>query len=174
MKKAGIVTLIAIVLTLITIKLTAQTVPATKINVRSTMQPTEEAVKNLKPYPVKLDSLERYVIYLEEKENEDEYQVEIIAGRHLEMDCNNQRLLGQFEEETVKGWGYTYHVFETEGHITSTLMMCPGPKTMKFIAAPSEMVRYNSRLPIVVYLPKDYELKYKIWSAGEALLGEKR
>ncbi len=29
------------------------------------------------------------------------------------------------------------------------------------------LLRYNSKLPIVVYAPKDVEVRYRIWSASE-------
>ncbi|KAF1019879.1 MAG: Ecotin [Pseudomonas sp.] len=28
------------------------------------------------------------------------------------------------------------------------------------------LLRYNSKLPIVVYVPKDVEVRYRIWSAS--------
>ncbi|WP_281181174.1 ecotin family protein [Candidatus Arsenophonus triatominarum] len=31
------------------------------------------------------------------------------------------------------------------------------------------MVRYNSKLPIVVYVPNDMAVKYRVWSAPEEL-----
>lgn len=173
MKKATLITFVTAVIIMFSVNMNAQ-IAATKINVRNTMKPTEEAVKNLKPYPEAIDSLERYVIYVEQRENEDLFEVELIPGKMLEVDCNNHRLIGELKEETVQGWGYNYHVYETEGHVASTMMMCHQPKTMKFVTGGSEMVRYNSRLPIVVYLPKGMDLKFKIWSAGEELSAEKK
>lgn len=133
---------------------------------------TEEAIKNLKAYDkVQLEGMERYVIYLDKKADESQFSIELIAGKTMEVDCNIYRLLGKFEEKTVEGWGYNYYVFETEGQAVSTLMAClDGKKTEKFIT-PGEglKVRYNSRLPIVVYLPKGYGLKYKVWAAGESI-----
>ncbi|HFK7189105.1 TPA: ecotin family protein, partial [Serratia odorifera] len=29
--------------------------------------------------------------------------------------------------------------------------------------------RYNSRLPIVVYVPQDVEVKYRVWQAAETV-----
>lgn len=131
---------------------------------------TDEAIKNLKAYDkVQLDSMDRFVIYVDQKADESLFSVELIAGKTMEVDCNRHRLMGEFVQETVDGWGYNYYVFETEGHVASTMMACPdGKKTEKLITTAEGLdVRYNSRLPIVVYLPKGYELKYKIWSAGE-------
>lgn len=137
------------------------------LNMSAQMNPTKEAMDNLKPYPEAIDSLERYVIYLDQQADESLFDIELIAGKTMEVDCNRHRLMGQFSQETVEGWGYNYYVFETEGQVMSTMMMCPAPKTMKFVSGESLSVRYNSRLPLVVYLPKGYELKYKVWTAGE-------
>lgn len=144
------------------------------INMSAQVKPTEEALKNLKPYPEQLDSLERYVIYVDQQADESLFEVELIAGKKMEVDCNRHRLMGRFHEDVVDGWGYNYYVFETEGQVISTMMMCPAPKTEKFIQGESLTVRYNSRLPLVVYLPKGYELKYKIWTAGEEQSAEKQ
>lgn len=138
------------------------------LNMTAQNKGTQEAIDNLKPYPEAIDSLVRHVIFLEPQADESLFEIEIIAGKTLKVDCNRHRLIGNFKEETVQGWGYNYYVFSTENHIASTMMMCPdGVKTDKFISGESMSVRYNSRLPIVVYLPKDCELKYRIWTAGE-------
>jgi ecotin len=44
------------------------------------------------------------------------------------------------------------------------------PKVNRFITLGGEpfLIRYNSRLPIVVYVPKDVEVRYRIWSADSA------
>jgi ecotin len=51
------------------------------------------------------------------------------------------------------------------------MMACPdNTKRQEFVAAhlgDAAMQRYNSRLPIVVYVPKDVEVRYRIWSASE-------
>ena len=129
-----------------------------------------EARANLKPYPLTVDSLVRYVVILEPKADEDLYKVELFAGKLMEVDCNRQRLIGQFAEEDVQGWGYPYYTFESDGQVISTMMACFEPKQTKFVTGESMMIRYNSRLPIVVYLPKDLNLEYRIWSTTESVL----
>ena len=32
------------------------------------------------------------------------------------------------------------------------------------------LLRYNSKLPLVVYLPAGYEARYRIWAASEEML----
>lgn len=134
-----------------------------------TAKVTEEAINNLKPFPEKIGDMERQVIFLEQRADESLFMIEIIAGIYKEADCNRHTLAGQFKENVLEGWGYNYYVFETNGQIASTRMMCHEPETIKFIAGQGEILRYNSRMPLVVYLPKDIMLKYRVWSAGQML-----
>ena len=42
------------------------------------------------------------------------------------------------------------------------------PKVPRFITLGGEpyLIRYNSLLPVVVYVPKGVEVRYRIWSAA--------
>ena len=55
----------------------------------------------------------------------------------------------------------------------STLMAWPdGKKEQKFITAylgDDGMLRYNSKLPIVVYTPENVDVKYRIWKAEDKI-----
>lgn len=49
-------------------------------------------------------------------------------------------------------------------------MACPDGKSKKaFVPVVGDgfMLRYNSKLPIVLYVPKDVEVRYRIWSASD-------
>ncbi|WP_195767734.1 ecotin, partial [Klebsiella pneumoniae] len=71
------------------------------------------------------------------------------------------------------GWGYDYYVFEKLSGPVSTMMACPdGKKEKKFVTAglgDDGMLRYNSKLPIVVYTPSNVDVKYRIWRADETI-----
>jgi ecotin len=43
------------------------------------------------------------------------------------------------------------------------------PKLKRFVRIDGDpyLLRYNSRLPIVVYVPEGVEVRYQIWSAGK-------
>jgi ecotin len=41
------------------------------------------------------------------------------------------------------------------------------PKVKAFVTAAPLHIRYNSRLPIVVYAPSGFQIRYRIWSASE-------
>ncbi|MEN1785141.1 MAG: ecotin family protein, partial [Bacteroidota bacterium] len=107
----------------------------------------------------------RHIIQIPINSNEQDKKVEIYISKVLEVDCNAHSLLGTIKSESVSGWGYKYYTFETNGHTRSTLMGCPdGSLTKKKVYSISELVRYNSKLPIVVYTPSGYEVHYKIWN----------
>ncbi|ERI50362.1 serine protease inhibitor ecotin [Pseudomonas sp. NPDC077649] len=125
----------------------------------------------LKPYPTAADGYARHVIELPAQANEAEHKVELIAGKTLEVDCNQQRLGGQWQEKTVEGWGYNYYQLGQVGPAVSTLMACPdGSRKQAFVQVGGEpmLVRYNSKLPLVIYAPADVEVRYRVWSAAAA------
>ncbi|MFT0212075.1 serine protease inhibitor ecotin [Pseudomonas sp. F1_0610] len=125
---------------------------------------------DLKAFPQAQNGMLRHVIRLTPQTNENLFKVEIIPGKTIEKDCNNTFFMGDIEEETVKGWGYTYYVVEDIKGPASTMMACPdNTKTKAFVPVATDdgLVRYNSKLPLVIYAPKDVEVRYRIWQAAE-------
>ncbi len=123
----------------------------------------------LKAYPEATAGQKRHVLVLPAEANEDELKVEIIVGQTKTIDCNHQLLGGSLEERTVQGWGYNYYAIDRVGPGASTLMGCPpGSEREAFVTLPEQtIVRYNSKLPVVVYTPADVEVRYRFWRAGE-------
>lgn len=124
--------------------------------------------ETLKPYPAASAGYNRHVIELPAQADEAEHKVELIAGKTLEVDCNQQRLGGQWQEKTVEGWGYNYYELGQVGPAMSTLMACPdNSRKQAFVQVGGEplLVRYNSKLPLVIYAPAEVEVRYRIWSA---------
>ena len=123
---------------------------------------------DIKMFPLAEEGMEQKVIRLEPKENEEDFMVEVMIGKKSKVDtCNRYFLGGNLEENNLDGWGYNYYTFSTNGMIGGTLMGCMDNKQVeKVVYAPSEKVRYNSKLPIVIYAPKDYQVDYRIWSAS--------
>lgn len=133
-----------------------------------------EAAAQLKYYPETMEGYDRYVIYLPKHENEDLLRLEVIPGIMKEVDCNTHWLIGDFESKEVEGMGYDFMVFKSNGDVASTRMACPDDKlTEKFVAATGHFGRYNSQLPLVVFVPKGIEVKYKTWKAGNTKTAEK-
>ena len=79
------------------------------------------------------------------------------------------RLGNTIERRVLQGLGYTYYEVVGKGETFGTLMAPPegAPMVEQFVTAPPLLVRYNSRLPIVVYAPTDYQVRYRIWQASE-------
>lgn len=119
-------------------------------------------------FPAASAGFTKQIITLPVAKNEDNLKVEIFVGKTIEVDCNRYFLSGTIKEQNLEGWGYTFYKVESNGAIGGTKMMCPDEKkTMKFVNMQTLLIRYNSKLPVVVYVPDGMELKYRIWKAGK-------
>lgn len=138
--------------------------------VNSTAFAAEQAP--LKAFPPANEGIQRFVITLPHKERgeEEAFKVELIAGRVMLTDGVNQVRLGtNIEPKPLKGWGYTYYEVSGSDIGISTLMAPPegAPKVNTFVTGSAMLIRYNSRLPIVVYAPDGYDIRYRIFQAPE-------
>lgn len=128
------------------------------------------AAEPLKPYPAAEEGMTRHVLELTARDDEDSAKVEIIVGKTVMTDGVNRHFFGgKLETRTVEGWGYSYHILPKLGPMAGTLMAAPpgAPKKETFVRLGGEpfLVRYNSKLPVVVYVPEGCEVRYRIWSA---------
>lgn len=132
----------------------------------------------LKPFPEAAEGQVRYVIQLQARPDESSHQAELLVGKTIEVDCNRYSFMGRLERETVQGWGYDYYRATGLGPPAGTRMACPGqPPRSVFVALGGgpHWVRYNSALPVVVYVPEGFQVRYRLWSAaGPALEAEPR
>jgi ecotin len=133
-------------------------------------EPTEEAQKNLKAFPAPEQGMTRHVIYLPKEPDESLLKVELVLGKTVVIDEQNRYFFGgKIEEDSIQGWGFTRYVLPKLGPMAGTLMAVPpdAPKIERFITLGGEpkLLRYNSRLPLVVYVPEDVEVLYRIWRA---------
>jgi ecotin len=95
-------------------------------------------------------------------------RIEIIPGKTIMADCNRYSLMGNLDEKVVEGWGYPYYEFFSDGQMISTKMACPDyPLEERFIPGESKMVAHNPKLPLVIYVPLPFEVRYRIWRANE-------
>lgn len=130
-----------------------------------------DSLDKVAPYPEAKKDQVRHVIELDKKDNESNYQVELIIGKTLKVDCNHQWFGAEVDEKDLQGWGYSYYVVSDLQGPMSTLMGCAdNTKKDAFVQAnmgSDAFVRYNSKLPIVVYAPKGVDVKYRIWAAED-------
>lgn len=126
------------------------------------------------PYPQAQVGMTRQVISLPPQDDEEALRVELLIGKTLQVDCNRQRLMGQLASHTLPGWGYDYLVLDKISGPVGTLMACPDaqrhPAFVTLSLGDQALQRYNSQLPLVIYVPQDVQVKYRIWQAQPALL----
>jgi len=95
--------------------------------------------------------------------------VELIVGKEMTVDCNGPRLQGRIRQESVKGWGYPIVRVSDVAIGPSTLMACPpdrGPRQAFVpIGGKPFVVPYNASLPIVLYAPRDLQVRWRLWKA---------
>ena len=127
--------------------------------------------KDLEPWPAANEGQERFVIRLPKLEDETGAKVELIVGKTVEVDPVNRFFFGgRLETETIQGWGYFFHRLDALGPMAGTRMGVPPgtPNEKKFISLGGDpfLVRYNSKLPLVIYAPEGCEVRYRLWKAG--------
>lgn len=120
-------------------------------------------------YPKPEKGYKQMLIEVPHSENDSKKKIEFSVGKMMEVDgCNNFGLQGTLEKKDLEGWGYSYYIFKTEGHVVSTQMGCgEQPNRYLFVAAQPELTNYNGRLPIVVYVPEEYDIQFKIYKAED-------
>jgi ecotin len=125
-----------------------------------------EATRNLeKAFPAAEAGMVRHAILLPPKKNEADFKVELIVGKKTTVDSANAAFYsGKIEEVNIQGWGYTRYVVKNLGNIGQTLIGGGMPEE-RFVSLRPILVRYNSRLPIAVYVPNGAEVRYRLWSA---------
>lgn len=120
-------------------------------------------------WPKAEDGYKKIIIQLPKIQDENLHKVELIPEKTIKVDCNHIMINGTIETKPLTGWGYEYYVLNQIGQPASTMMACNPPTlSNKTIAIQTNLpfLRYNSKLPIVVYIPKNIHLSYRIWSAG--------
>ncbi len=142
----------------------AQTQNVKKQNVKTTH--TNQKPMDISMFPkAKKDEIQ-HIVELSPLSEEKNFKVELFVCKKMKTDCNLHSLQGSWTKKNLEGWGYDYYIFETNGEILSTLMACPDTSlTIKEIKSENQLLGYNSKLPIIIYTPKNYKVKYKLWEA---------
>ena len=134
---------------------------------------------DLKPYPAPAPGERRWVIQLSGllppspdpalSANPADWRVELIAGRNLELDCNQVMFSGRMRSQPVAGTQLRVVQISEVSPLASTRMACPPgePKRRAFVPMGGKpfVVPYDVSRPIVLYAPKDLELRWRLWKA---------
>ncbi len=129
-----------------------------------------QAADNMKAFPPAEEGMVRHVLQLSEQDDESLIKVELIVGKTVQIDEENRYFFGgKIEMETIMGWGYSRYIVSQLGPMGGTLMAVDpnAPKVDRFIRIGGNpyLIRYNSRLPVVVYAPEGVEVRYRLWHA---------
>lgn len=128
----------------------------------------------MQAFPFAEKGMVRYVLHLPQQEDESGYKVELIVGQTVRTDKDNRYFLsGKIEVQTITGWGFPRYKVNSLGQLAGTRMAVDpnSPKVDRFVMLGGEpyLIRYNSRLPVVIYVPEGAEVRYRIWSARDEM-----
>ncbi len=130
------------------------------------------ALKNLHDaYPAAPEGMERKVILLphKDREAEEDFRVELVVGRTVPADgVNRYRFGGDLSEVDIPGWGFSYFAVDG-GELeapAATRIATDAELKPRFVPGPTRLVPYNSRLPLVVMVPKGCEVRWRVWRAS--------
>jgi len=95
------------------------------------------------------------------------------ASRNSNMvktDATNSYFFGgTLETENIPGWGFDRYILRKLGPMAGTRIAVDpnAPEVERFISIGGEarLLRYNSRLPLVVYVPAGVEVRHRLWRA---------
>ncbi|TXH67047.1 MAG: ecotin [Thiothrix sp.] len=120
----------------------------------------------MQPFPKPHAGDKRLVIRLPARADEASLLVRITPGKLSQVDCNTQSYAGTLETKTLQGWGYNFYVLRSQGHAMSTMMACP-PNSSRTafvpVAGAQQTISYNSRMPLIYYVPKDFNVQYEVF-----------
>lgn len=131
---------------------------------------------NMKAFPPAEKGTVRYVLQLPKQDDESAFKVELIVGKTVLLDEHNRYFFGgKIQQETIEGWGFPRYNVSQLGPMAGTQMAVDpnAPKVDRFITLGGEpyLIRYNSRLPVVIYAPEGVEVRYRIWRAEPEMKG---
>jgi len=128
------------------------------------------AADDIKAFPEAEEGMTRHVISLPKQQDESAFKVELIIGKTVKTDAINSYFFGgTVETEAIPGWGFDRYILRKLGPMAGTLMAVDpdAPQVERFISIGGEarLLRYNSRLPLVVYVPAGVEVRHRVWRA---------
>jgi len=139
----------------------------------ATVLPSPGAARSpLDAFPAAAEGQVRHVVQVPPAADEDALKVELVLGKTVKTDGVNRHFFGgKLETKDLKGWGYQYYELKELGPMAGTLMApAPGSKpvdTFVPVRTGESLLRYNSRMPIVVYVPEGVEVRYRLLQAGK-------
>ncbi|HWH77485.1 MAG TPA: ecotin family protein [Candidatus Binatus sp.] len=128
------------------------------------------AADDMAAFPAAEEGMTRHVINLPKQQDESVFKVEIIIGKTVKTDATNSYFFGgTLETDTIPGWGFNRYILRKLGPMAGTRMAVDpnAAQVERFISIGGEarLLRYNSRVPLVVYVPAGVEVRHRLWRA---------
>lgn len=134
----------------------------------------QEGGVDISIYPAAKAGYQQHVFTLPALENEYDSKIEVYVTQKMSVDCNRVMIGADLESEDIKGWGYSYYVVEDIKPPAQTLMGCPDDKKTEELVplhfGDDAFVRYNSKLPLVVYAPEGLNVGYRLWQTDGTVI----
>ncbi len=124
-----------------------------------------QRVSDIQMFPAPERGMQRVVIRVPPRRDEVKWRIEFFAGKDMRVNCNHTAFGDNITSRPLTGWGYDFWVVNGDARAMSTLMGCPpGSDHVDFVSGSPVTQPYNSRLPIVVYAPIGFQVRYRLWS----------
>lgn len=128
---------------------------------------------NIDLFPKPNDSQIKQVLHLKPLKDEGKKLVIINFAKKLKLDCNYYFFTDEsLETKSLKGYGYPYYELNGGQSLAGTKKLCQEKPIFKLVEFRKNIVSpYTSKLPFVIYTPKDVVVIYKIYTlTKEAIL----
>jgi len=123
---------------------------------------------NIYIFPDPEEGYKRYVVEVFHMPDENICKVELQIGKNIYSDCNEYKFEGKVEVKFLEN-NETYLYIPYIGKANAiTSRQCNERKKDKFVflSISDELwKKYNSAIPIVIYVPKEYEVRYRMWKS---------
>jgi ecotin len=119
-------------------------------------------------YPAAAPGQKRLVIPLAVQMDESAWKVEIKVGKTLEIDGAYTNGTATIEEKSLAGNGFKFYEVKAASVMlpTRTSGSADLPAVTRFVTMGSTgPIRYNSKFPLIVYVPEGLEVRYRLWKA---------
>jgi ecotin len=126
---------------------------------------TAHRESDIQMFPAAERGMQRLVIRMAPRRDEANWRVEFFAGKVMRMDCNITSYVQNMVAHELSGVGHMYWVVDGRADAMSTLMGCPpGSEHMAFASGSPTTQPYNGSLPIVIYAPIGFQVRYRMWN----------
>jgi len=135
---------------------------------------------DLSGYPPPAPGLQRWVIQLSGllppsgdgtfSPDPADWRVQLMVGRSVLLDCNQQRLSGELRPQAIQVNGTPRTIWRASGgEGLSTRMACPAdaPRRREFLSLGADpvLLPYRVSVPIVVDAPRSLQVRWRLWKA---------